>query len=56
MCVCIQDWLQGPYVYALYDSYGYGSEDIAILFIVGFMTSMVCMCARARATLANLEH
>jgi len=35
------DWLQGPYVYALYDSYGYGSEDIAMLFIVGFLTSMV---------------
>lgn len=36
-----QDWLQGPYVYALYDSYGFDSEDIAILFIMGFCASMV---------------
>jgi len=24
------DWLQGPYVYALYDSYGFSQEDIAV--------------------------
>ena len=35
------DWLQGPYVYALYDFYGFDSRDIAILFIIGFMSSMV---------------
>jgi MFS family permease len=34
------DWLQGPYVYALYDSYGYSQEDIAVLFVAGFGSSM----------------
>jgi hypothetical protein len=24
------DWLQGPYVYALYDSYGFSQENIAV--------------------------
>lgn len=35
------DWLQGPYVYALYDSYGYSQHDIAVLFVAGFGSSMV---------------
>lgn len=35
------DWLQGPYVYALYDSYGFSKEDIATLFVAGFGSSMV---------------
>mmetsp|Transcript_22959 Transcript_22959/g.60657 ORF Transcript_22959/g.60657 Transcript_22959/m.60657 type:complete len:456 (-) Transcript_22959:5-1372(-) len=35
------DWLQGPYVYALYASYGFSSSEIAQLFVVGFMASMV---------------
>ena len=35
------DWLQGPYVYALYESYGFDKGDIAILFIGGFMSSLV---------------
>jgi len=35
------DWLQGPYVYALYDSYGFSSDDIATLFVAGFGSSMV---------------
>jgi hypothetical protein len=60
------DWLQGPYVYALYEAYGFVkqvqtvihviilphlftilltslsvSQDIAILFIAGFSSSMV---------------
>merc|ERR1740130_328578 len=34
------DWLQGPYVYALYDMYGYGKSDIAVLFVVGFGSSL----------------
>eukprot|EP01087_Luapelamoeba_hula_P010142 TRINITY_DN2671_c2_g1_i1.p1 TRINITY_DN2671_c2_g1~~TRINITY_DN2671_c2_g1_i1.p1 ORF type:complete len:495 (+),score=72.39 TRINITY_DN2671_c2_g1_i1:89-1573(+) len=34
------DWLQGPYVYALYRAYGFEKEDIAILFIAGFTSSM----------------
>ena len=25
------DWLQGPYVYALYSSYGFSKHDIAVL-------------------------
>jgi len=35
------DWLQGPYVYALYSSYGFSKHDIAVLFIGGFGASMV---------------
>lgn len=35
------DWLQGPYVYALYDSYGFEKEQIAHLFIAGFGSSML---------------
>jgi len=34
------DWLQGPYVYALYSSYGFSQEDIAVLFVAGFGSSM----------------
>lgn len=34
------DWLQGPYVYALYSKYGYGISDIGTLFLIGFGTSM----------------
>eukprot|EP01098_Paradermamoeba_levis_P007008 TRINITY_DN2912_c0_g1_i5.p1 TRINITY_DN2912_c0_g1~~TRINITY_DN2912_c0_g1_i5.p1 ORF type:complete len:450 (-),score=150.21 TRINITY_DN2912_c0_g1_i5:137-1486(-) len=35
------DWLQGPYVYALYRAYGFDKEQIAQLFVVGFLSSMV---------------
>lgn len=35
------DWLQGPYVYALYESYGYSISEIGRLFIMGFASSMV---------------
>lgn len=35
------DWLQGPYVYALYSSYGYEKSDIATLFVAGFGSSMI---------------
>jgi hypothetical protein len=35
------DWLQGPYVYALYQHYGYTTGDIGKLFIAGFGSSMV---------------
>eukprot|EP01113_Clastostelium_recurvatum_P043768 TRINITY_DN7294_c0_g1_i1.p1 TRINITY_DN7294_c0_g1~~TRINITY_DN7294_c0_g1_i1.p1 ORF type:complete len:457 (+),score=57.99 TRINITY_DN7294_c0_g1_i1:37-1407(+) len=35
------DWLQGPYVYALYESYGYKQADIATLFLCGFLSSMI---------------
>jgi MFS transporter, MFS domain-containing protein family, molybdate-anion transporter len=39
LCMMMADWLQGPYVYALYKSYGYGLEEIGILFVVGFLSS-----------------
>jgi hypothetical protein len=35
------DWLQGPYVYALYSHYGFGVKDIGRLFIAGFGSSML---------------
>eukprot|EP00245_Coleochaete_scutata_P007785 TRINITY_DN23552_c0_g1_i1.p1 TRINITY_DN23552_c0_g1~~TRINITY_DN23552_c0_g1_i1.p1 ORF type:complete len:468 (-),score=73.65 TRINITY_DN23552_c0_g1_i1:548-1951(-) len=35
------DWLQGPYVYALYQHYGYDKGQIGQLFIAGFGSSMV---------------
>jgi Na+/melibiose symporter-like transporter len=35
------DWLQGPYVYALYTHYGFDKGRIGILFIVGFGASML---------------
>ena len=35
------DWLQGPYVYALYSSYGFSKHDIAVLFVGGFGASMI---------------
>lgn len=54
------DWLQGPYVYALYDAYGYSQHEIAVLFVAGFGSSMVFgtfmggfadACGRKRFTL-----
>ena len=38
LAICA-DWLQGPYVYALYAALGYGRTDINILFVMGFGTS-----------------
>lgn len=35
------DWLQGPYVYELYVSYGFNQVQIAELFVCGFASSMV---------------
>lgn len=37
----LSDWLQGPYVYALYADYGYEQHEIAVLFVAGFGSSMV---------------
>lgn len=37
----LSDWLQGPYVYALYQDYGYAQHKIAVLFVAGFGSSMV---------------
>ena len=33
------DWLQGPYVYQLYASYGFKESEIALLFLTGFASS-----------------
>lgn len=35
------DWLQGPYVYALYTEYGFEKQAIGQLFIAGFGSSAV---------------
>ncbi|KAH3764299.1 major facilitator superfamily transporter [Pelomyxa schiedti] len=35
------DWIQGPYVYVLYDSYGFTEDKIAHFFIMGFGSSMI---------------
>jgi MFS family permease len=40
VCVCA-DWLQGPYVYALYEAYGYTRAENARLFVVGFGASFL---------------
>mmetsp|Transcript_1340 Transcript_1340/g.1805 ORF Transcript_1340/g.1805 Transcript_1340/m.1805 type:complete len:476 (-) Transcript_1340:205-1632(-) len=37
----LSDWLQGPYVYALYSDYKYSQHDIAVLFVAGFGSSMI---------------
>lgn len=40
--ICVAaDWLQGPYVYALYESYGYTREENARLFVAGFGASFL---------------
>jgi hypothetical protein len=36
------DWLQGPYIYQLYSNYGYSEPQIALLYVTGFISSMVC--------------
>jgi len=44
-CLCVAaDWLQGPYVYALYSAYGYSKHENAQLFVAGFASSMLCGC------------
>ncbi|KAF4658148.1 Molybdate-anion transporter [Perkinsus chesapeaki] len=37
----LSDWLQGPYVYALYESYGFDRHQNASLFVCGFASSMI---------------
>ncbi|KAH9250554.1 hypothetical protein BASA81_011661 [Batrachochytrium salamandrivorans] len=39
--VFISDWLQGPYIYALYKSYNYDLDNIALLFVTGFLSSAI---------------
>mmetsp|Transcript_83869 Transcript_83869/g.175457 ORF Transcript_83869/g.175457 Transcript_83869/m.175457 type:complete len:501 (-) Transcript_83869:116-1618(-) len=38
------DWLQGPYVYALYAAYGYSKQENAVLFVAGFASSLIFGC------------
>jgi hypothetical protein len=35
------DWVQGAYVYALYQHYGFERGDIGLLFVCGFGSSLV---------------
>lgn len=35
------DWLQGPYIYALYAQYGFANADIGRLYIAGFASSAI---------------
>lgn len=41
MLAMFADWLQGPYVYELYVSYGFSTQEIAELFVCGFGSSMI---------------
>jgi MFS family permease len=34
------DWLQGPYIFALYETYGLPKSDIALLFIASYLSSL----------------
>ena len=38
--VVASDWLQGPYIYALYSEYGYERDLISYLFVTGYASSM----------------
>lgn len=43
--ICVAaDWLQGPYVYALYSAYGFSGHEIAQLFVAGFGSSLAFGC------------
>eukprot|EP00405_Crypthecodinium_cohnii_P032762 CAMPEP_0206524792 /NCGR_PEP_ID=MMETSP0324_2-20121206/68373_1 /ASSEMBLY_ACC=CAM_ASM_000836 /TAXON_ID=2866 /ORGANISM="Crypthecodinium cohnii, Strain Seligo" /LENGTH=514 /DNA_ID=CAMNT_0054019383 /DNA_START=77 /DNA_END=1617 /DNA_ORIENTATION=- len=44
------DWLQGPYVYALYAAYGFSTREIAQLFVAGFGSSLVFGCVVGSVT------
>jgi hypothetical protein len=41
LMAALSDWLQGPYVYALYSEYGFEQHHIAQLFVAGFGSSMI---------------
>lgn len=40
-CALFADWLQGPYLYRLYEQYGYLQQQIAALYAVGYVAAMV---------------
>ncbi|XP_052802463.1 molybdate-anion transporter-like [Mya arenaria] len=35
------DWLQGPYLYQLYSYYGFQEEQIAVLYVFGFASTVI---------------
>lgn len=35
------DWLQGPYLYKLYSYYGFQEQQIAVLYVFGFASSVI---------------
>lgn len=35
------DWLQGPYLYKLYSYYGFQEEQIAVLYVFGFASTVI---------------
>ncbi|XP_013382077.1 molybdate-anion transporter [Lingula anatina] len=35
------DWLQGPYLYKLYSHYGFLEDQIAVLYVCGFVSSVL---------------
>lgn len=37
----LADWLQGPYLYKLYTHYGFQEDQIAVLYVVGFASSVI---------------
>ena len=41
MCAAAGDWLQGPYVFALYQQYGFARSRISILFSAGFACALL---------------
>mmetsp|Transcript_11592 Transcript_11592/g.29761 ORF Transcript_11592/g.29761 Transcript_11592/m.29761 type:complete len:492 (+) Transcript_11592:339-1814(+) len=40
LCGVFADWMLGPYVYAVYASYGYTMAEIGTLYVVGFVSSL----------------
>lgn len=38
----LADWLQGPYLYRLYEHYGYLQSQIAALYTAGYLSAMIC--------------
>merc|ERR1711957_1115413 len=36
----LADWIMGAHIYALYQSFGYSMHDIALLFMIGFGSSL----------------
>lgn len=37
----LADWLQGPYLYKLYNHYGFQEDQIAVLYVCGFASTVI---------------